>query len=185
MSQANQTMVRTMRVLIGYGSRFGSTQAIAARIADKIRARGADVDVRAADAITDVAPYDAIVLGSGVYDGSWTAEATNLVRRMAGALARKPTWLFSVGSFGDRHPVVGGLINKEPREIAEFEDAVHPREYRVFAGVIDLDQWPAWGRLLFRAFGGHAGDNRNWPDIDSWAEQIIDRLQSEPSSESQ
>jgi len=38
--------------------------------------------------------------------------------------------------------------------------------------VIDLDHWPAWGRLLFKALGGHAGDNRQWPDIDAWAEKI-------------
>jgi hypothetical protein len=35
-----------------------------------------------------------------------------------------------VGSFGDSHPVVGGLMKKEP--------------------------------LLFKALGGHAGDNRHW-----------------------
>jgi menaquinone-dependent protoporphyrinogen oxidase len=81
-------------------------------------------------------------------------------------------WLFSVGSFGDRHPIVCGLIKKEPKEISEFEQTLHPRDYRVFAGVIDLDHWPAWGRLLFKALGGHAGDNRQWPDIDAWAERI-------------
>jgi hypothetical protein len=57
-------------------------------------------------------------------------------------------------------------------EISEFEQTLHPRDYRVFAGVIDLDHWPAWGRLLFKALGGHAGDNRQWPDIDAWAEEI-------------
>jgi menaquinone-dependent protoporphyrinogen IX oxidase len=88
-------------------------------------------------------------------NGSWTAEATDLVRRHAAVLARKPVWLFSVGSFGDRHPIVGGLIKKEPKEIGEFEQTVGPRDYRVFAGVIDLDHWPAWGRLLFKALGGH------------------------------
>jgi menaquinone-dependent protoporphyrinogen IX oxidase len=90
------------------------------------------------------------VFGSGVYDGSWTAEATEFMRRHAVVLAHKPLWLFSVGSFGDRHPIVGGLIKKEPKEISEFEQTLHPRDYRVFAGVIDLDHWPAWGRLLFK-----------------------------------
>ena len=173
---------RTTRVLIGYGSRFGSTKAIAMRIADTVRATGADVDVRAVGDIRDCHAYDAVVLGSGVYDGSWTPEATDLVRRESGVLARKPVWLFSVGSFGDRHPVIGGLIKKEPKEIEEFERAVHPREYRVFAGVIDLDHWPAWGRLLFKAFGGRAGDNRDWPEIDSWAAHIGDQRQLESPS---
>ena len=39
-------VAKTMRMLIGYASRFGSTQDIAIRIADTVRARGHLVDVR-------------------------------------------------------------------------------------------------------------------------------------------
>jgi len=167
-----------MRVLVGYASRFGSTRDIANRIGDALRTAGSDVDVRSVDEISDFAPYDAVVFGSGVYDGSWTTAATELMRGHAAVLARKPLWLFTVGSFGDRHPIIGELIKKEPREIGEFEQTLHPRGYRVFAGVIDLDHWPAWGRLLFKAFGGHAGDNRRWPDIEAWAEEIARELRA-------
>ena len=174
-------VVKTRRVLIGYASRFGSTRDIANRIASAVRTDGNDVDVCPVDEIADLDPYDAVVFGSGVYDGSWTAEATEFMRRHAAALARKRVWLFSVGSFGDRHPIVGGLIKKEPKEISEFEDTLHPRDYRVFAGVIDLDHWPAWGRLMFKALGGHAGDNRQWPDIDAWAKGISQELRAPDS----
>jgi len=165
-----------MRTLIGYASRFGSTRDIAVRIADTVRTHGIAVDVRSVDEIPNFDQYDAVVFGSGVYDGSWTAEATELMRRHAGVLALKPVWLFSVGSFGDRHPILGGLIKKEPKEISEFERVLHPRDYRVFAGVIDLDHWPACGRLLFKALGGRAGDNRQWPEIDGWAKRIAEAL---------
>jgi menaquinone-dependent protoporphyrinogen oxidase len=136
-------------------------------------------DMNAARARLAAVTADAVVFGSGVYDGSWTAEATELMRRHAVVLARKPLWLFSVGSFSDQHPIVGGLIKKEPKEISEFEHTLHPRDYRVFAGVIDLDHWPAWGRLLVKALGGHAGDNRQWPDIDAWAEEIAHELRAQ------
>ena len=165
-------------MLVGYASRFGSTRDIANRIAGAVRTNGTDVDLHSVDEISDIDHYDAVVFGSGVYDGSWTAEATALMRRHAAALARKPVWLFSVGSFGDRHPIVGGLIKKEPKEINEFEQTLHPRDYRVFAGVIDLEHWPAWGRLLFKALGGRAGDNRPWPDIDAWAQKIAQALRA-------
>src|SRR3954469_2480781 len=69
-----------MRVLVGYASRFGSTRDIAIRIADAVRARGNLVDVRSVDEISDFDRYDAVVFGSGVYDGSWTAEAAELMR---------------------------------------------------------------------------------------------------------
>ena len=60
----------TTRVLIGYASRFGSTRDIAMRIADTVRTHGGEVDVRSVDEIADFGPYDAVVLGSGVYDGA-------------------------------------------------------------------------------------------------------------------
>ena len=41
-------------------------------------------------------------------------------------------------------------MKKEPKEIAEFEQTLHPRDYRVFAGVIDLDHWPAWAGFCSR-----------------------------------
>jgi menaquinone-dependent protoporphyrinogen oxidase len=164
------------QVLIGYASRFGSTRDIAGRIAKTLEKHGLEVDLRAVSEISHVDRYDAVVFGSGVYDGSWTAEATAFARRHASLLAARPLWLFSVGSFGDSHPVVGGLIKKEPKEIGEFEQALHPRDYRVFAGVIDLHHWPAWGRILFKALGGRDGDNRQWSDVDAWAAAIGQEL---------
>jgi menaquinone-dependent protoporphyrinogen oxidase len=169
-----------MNVLVGYASLHGSTREIAERIAQTIRARSqASVDVRSVDEIRDVRVVDAVVFGSGVYDGSWTREATEFIRRHASSLSAKPVWLFTVGTFGDNHPVIGALMRKEPREIGEFEAVIRPRGYRVFAGVIDLDRWPAWGRIIFRALGGHAGDNRDWKQIDEWGKEIAAGLSSE------
>src|SRR5688500_9321707 len=99
-----------MRVLIGYASRFGSTRDIAIRIADAVRARGSIVNVRSVDEISDFDPYDAVVFGSGVYDGSWTTEAAELMRRHAAVLSRKTVCLFSFGSFGVCNSIFGGLM---------------------------------------------------------------------------
>ena len=63
-------------------------------------------------------------------------------------------------------------MSREPRGIAEIQEALRPRDYRVFAGVIERHQWPALARLVFRAVGGRFGDNRDWPAIDAWAEGI-------------
>jgi menaquinone-dependent protoporphyrinogen oxidase len=82
----------------------------------------------------------------------------------------------SVGSFGDTHRGIGKLMRREPREIGEFQDAIHPREYRVFAGAIQRNQWPLPSRLFFHAFGGRFGDNRDWPEIEGWAKNIARTL---------
>src|SRR5688500_5492406 len=99
-----------MQVLVGYASRFGSTRDIANRIADGVRIEGNDVDLRSVDEISEFDHYDAVVFGSGVYDGSWTAEATELMRRHAAVLSRKTVCLFSFGSFGVCNSIFGGLM---------------------------------------------------------------------------
>jgi len=40
-------------------------------------------------------------------------------------------------------------------------------------------RWPAWGRLLFKELGGHAGDNGQWPDIDVSTERIAQELRAQ------
>ncbi len=57
------------RVLVGYASRFGSTREVATRIADRLRGRGHEATVCAVDTATALDGYDAVVLGSRVYDG--------------------------------------------------------------------------------------------------------------------
>jgi hypothetical protein len=48
---------------------------VATRIADRLRGHGHEVTVSAVDAATSVDGYDAVVLGSVVYDGAWTDDA--------------------------------------------------------------------------------------------------------------
>ncbi len=160
-------------VLVAYQSRHGSTREIAERVAESLRVYARwEVELRLAEELSTLDPYDAVVFGSPVYDGNWLPEAEAFVRDHLQALAARPLWLFSVGSFGDTQRVVGRLVRKEPRVIGFFLEALRPRSYRVFAGVIDAELWPWYGRLLLRLFGGRTGDNRDWLEIDRWSEYI-------------
>jgi menaquinone-dependent protoporphyrinogen oxidase len=60
------------------------------------------VDVRSAAEVTDVAGYDAVVLGSAVYFGHWLEEARELLLRCAIAPWDLPVWIFSSGPVGHR-----------------------------------------------------------------------------------
>jgi menaquinone-dependent protoporphyrinogen oxidase len=168
--------INSQGVLVAYASKRGSTREIAERIARELRARGHQVELKPVDQVADLRGCRAVVLGCPVYDGSWLPEATELVRKNLDRLATLPLWLFSVGSFGDEHRVVGGLMKKEPREMAYFLRALHPRDYRVFAGVIPAESWPFYGKLLLWLFGGRSGDNRDWRSIEAWAATIADAL---------
>ena len=168
------------RVLVAYATIHGSTAGVADRIGATLHRRGLHVDVRAVDEVRDVAGYDAVVFGSPVYDQRWLAPAEQFARANAAALARRPLWLFSVGTFGDRKAVIGPIVKREPRDIDEFRRTLRPQDYRVFAGVIHRQQWPRFSRLFFHAFGGRFGDNRDWPAIEAWAIEIGESLDHEP-----
>jgi menaquinone-dependent protoporphyrinogen oxidase len=123
-----------------------------------------------------------VVVGAPVYEQSWPPEATRFVRERGEALAARPLWLFSVGSFGDTKPVIGPLTHKEPKGIATILDDLRPREYRVLQCVIRKHQWPFWSRVFFHAFGDH----RDWQTIDTWANHITIELSSfHPSAKGQ
>jgi menaquinone-dependent protoporphyrinogen oxidase len=167
-----------MTVLVAYASRHGATEGIAARIAARLAESGTDVELRHVDAVETADAYNAVVFGAPVYDQSWPPEADGFVARHRDSLAERPLWLFSVGAFGDTTRLIGPLTHNEPKRIDETRSVLHPREYRVFQGVIRKHQWPFWSRVLFHAFGGRFGDHRDWPVVEAWADQIALALRS-------
>jgi menaquinone-dependent protoporphyrinogen oxidase len=162
-----------MTVLVVYASRHGATAEIAARIAVRLGSSGIPVEYLHVDAVETLEGYDAVVFGAPVYDQSWPPEANRFVTATREALAARPLWLFSVGSFGDTKRLIGPMTHKEPKGIAEIRAATRAREYRVFQGVIEKHQWPFRSRVFFHAFGGRFGDHRDWQTIDAWADRIV------------
>jgi menaquinone-dependent protoporphyrinogen oxidase len=147
-------------VLVVYASKYGSTKGVAERIATRLGERCCRVELRPVDQVGSLDAYEAFVRGS------------------LSALQDTPVWLFSVGAFSDTKRLVGPLMKREPRGIGEFRRAIEPRDYRVFAGVIDRRQWPFFSRLFYRALGGRLGDYRDWQAIDAWADGIAAALES-------
>jgi menaquinone-dependent protoporphyrinogen oxidase len=59
-----------MKVLVAHASRNGATQAIAKRIAEKLAEAGHEAQARPAKSVTDLAGYQAFVIGSAVCFGN-------------------------------------------------------------------------------------------------------------------
>lgn len=160
-----------MRILVGYASEHGSTLGVAERLAATLREYGHQVDVQPLHRDQKTAGYEAFVLGSAVHNNAWLPPAADFVRGGRQTLADRPVWLFSVGMAR----AVGGRFEQrstEPREIAEFRAAVHPVDHALFAGAVQPDHLPPFGRIAFRTVGGRYGDFRDWEEIDAWAETI-------------
>lgn len=181
------------RVLIVHASRHGATAGIAERIAEVLEASGLDTDVTAAADMIDPEPFDACIVGGGVYMGSWVKEGPEYLERFAPTLATLPVWLFSSGplpgstkeaSSAEVDPIENALGPKEGpgsggrKRIEELAERIQPRDHRVFAGAFDPKDPPKSMservvRMLPAAKGVlPPGDFRDWPAIEAWAREI-------------
>ena len=169
-----------MKILVVYASKYGSTRGIAEFIAEKLRHRGNQVEVREVLEARDVSGHDAFVVGSAVFFGSWMNEAAEFIRRNRSILAKRPVWLFSSGPLLSDTPLDDPKL--EPKEAAEFRDAIKPRDHRIFFGAFDhtklgfkdrmITMLPAAKKLF------QEGDFRNWKDIEAWANSIAQALEA-------
>jgi len=170
-----------MTILVTYASKHGSTKGIAERIAATLRQSRIDTDLQPVEAVRDVEPYTAVVLGSAIYYGSWLKEAREFVHRHETALAAHPVWLFASGPLGveikDAEP--------QPKEFAEFQQSVKPRDPRVFFGALDHSQLSFVERMVIKGVRAPEGDFRDWDVIDEWAESIAHALQPAPTPATQ
>jgi len=163
-------------VLVAYATRGGSTRGIAERIARQLEERGRAVELTAAGDVASLSRFEAVVLGSAVYDGRWLPEAAELAERNRGSLANRPVWMFSVGALSDHQ--LGSIVQRAPKGLPRLRDRIRPRGVRAFAGVNDLTQPPWRGRTLARLLGCRAGDNRDWAAIDAWGDEIATSLRA-------
>ncbi|WP_242471948.1 hypothetical protein [Blastococcus sp. TML/C7B] len=73
------------------------------------------------------------------------------------------------------------MAHQEAARVARgLPGELHPRDHRLFGGVVRMDGVPLWGRLFYRLARQHPGDQRDWPAIDAWADEVAGALASSP-----
>ncbi len=161
-----------MSILVAYASKHGSTQGIAERIAEQLRQLGKQAEARPVEAVEDPGSYEALVIGSAVYYGSWLKEATEWVHRNRAVLAKLPVWLFSSGPLGTEV----SDAEQQPKEMAEFREIIAPRDQRIFFGALDPSRLSFAERMMVKAVRAPAGDFRDWEAVEAWAASIARNL---------
>jgi menaquinone-dependent protoporphyrinogen oxidase len=164
-----------MDVLIAAASRHGSTTDVALAIAETLERAGHRVAVQRPEQVTDVARYDAVILGSAIYLGHWLAPMKALIDRAAAELVQRPVWLFSIGPIG-----VPPKPIELPADVPELMEKTRALEHRIFAGKLDRHQLAFGERLVMTAVRAEDGDYRPWGDLREWACDIGRALAREP-----
>ena len=164
-----------MHIVVAAAGKHGATTEIAEAIATELVHRGLTAEVTEPAAVTEVEPYDAVVLGSSVYLGRWQDSAKGMVDRLWPELSKRPVWLFSSGPVGDPPKPT-----EESPDVAALVTATGAREHRVFAGRIDKVNLSFGERAVVAALRAPVGDSRDWDEIKTWAGSIADALGATP-----
>jgi len=162
-----------MKVLIVYASKYGSTVDVAAAIAETLRVRGHAAHVHEAGTAPAPDGYDAAVIGSAIYVGSWLKAASAYLEAHAAALREVPVWLYGVGPLGFEDPQPAG----DPAQAPALVAAVAARGYVTLTGALDRSRLSLVDRLITRVVKAPDGDFRDWEAIRAWVHGIADALE--------
>ena len=168
------------KVLVTYASRFGATAGVAEAIGRTLSEHGAQVDVLPMKEVTDLSPYQSVVVGSAINGGVWLPEAMQFMKMHQAELRNKPFAAFLVCMTltmkkGEQYRSnVSNWLNPV-RALAR------PVSEGLFAGALDISKIPSFSdRLKFRMsvlFGvWKEGDHRDWKAIKTWAESLVPLL---------
>jgi menaquinone-dependent protoporphyrinogen oxidase len=165
------------RVLVAYGSKYGSTAEIAEAIGRALREKGVEAEVRQARSVRSLEGYRAAVVGSAVYAARWRRDALRILRAHRDWLGEHPVWLFSSGPVGvdDDEDEAETERWTKPKKVRKLAAEIGARDHVVFGGSIDDDRGFIRKRMA-RNMPEEARDRRDWEEIAAWAHRIASEL---------
>lgn len=164
------------KVLVGYGTRYGSTQAVAEAISATLRECGLVVDMQPLRDVRSLAGYSAVVIGAPLFMFHWHKDALGFLTRHHQALMERPVAVFALG------PTHVPFDEKEwqdsraqlNQELVKFP-WLTPVALEMFGGKYD----PTCLRFPMNLMAGKAPatDLRDWTAIRAWAQSLAARLE--------
>lgn len=163
------------KILVGYATKYGSTQEVAEFIAGVLRETSRDADVQALHQVKSLAGYSAVVMGAPFYMFQWMKSARKFLSRHQAALKELPVAVFALGPTD-----ASETEEKNPELFAQLDKALEgfpwlaPVDQALFGGKFD----PQNLKFPMSLFMGKmpASDIRDWDRIRAWAEGVREKI---------
>ncbi len=164
-------------VLVGYATRYGSTQEVAEAVAATLRECGIAVDIQPVREVRTLAGFSAVVLGAPLFMFRWHKDALRFLSRHREALTERPVAVFTLGPTHDPYDEKEWQDSwaQLDKELVKFPWLV-PVALKMFGGKYD----PSKLRFPINLLAGKepASDLRDWTAIHAWASSLIAKFQS-------
>jgi len=174
------------KILVAYDTTHGSTAHVAERIGRELCSQGFQVDVRLAGNVTAIDAYDAVIIGSAIYQFNWLPDALRFMNKNQSILSDKPTAVFIVCSaMSEDTPENRASVKQSFVDpvLKKYPD-IKPLTIGLFGGAVDFtrNEYTLFEKFVLRILGKILGfkdkaDWRNWDEIDSWATEVRDMVQ--------
>jgi menaquinone-dependent protoporphyrinogen oxidase len=163
------------KVLVAYASKHGTTSEVAESIAGTLQELGVAVEIKEAGGVHDITPYDAVVIGGGLYMGKWHADARHLLKRHRQELAGKRLAVFGMGPDSLDESKVAESRKQLEHSLAATPE-LEPIAVAIFGGALKPESW----RFPFNRLP--AFDARDWDAIRGWAEEVAAKFTPTPAA---
>jgi menaquinone-dependent protoporphyrinogen oxidase len=164
-----------MSILVTYATAKGATSEIAERIAERLKAFAASVEVLPTKEVSaaSLPTYSAIIVGSAIHVGSWLAPARHFIYDNSAALISQQVWAFSIGM----PPNEEDRTNEERTMDGKIRKVLPDlRGHKLFQGRFEKQDLPWIIRIIFACCVPEEktkwGDARNWEEIEAWSENV-------------
>ena len=163
-------------ILVGYATRYGSTQEVAEAIASALREGGLAVDCQPMKGVQSLEGYGGVVLGAPLYMFRWHKDAKNFLSRHRQALTGRPVAVFALGPFNDVPKDWQEVRANLDKELAKFPWFA-PVAIEVFGGKFDPAKLDFPYTLVPGLKKMPVTDIRDWTAIRAWANSLAAKLQ--------
>jgi menaquinone-dependent protoporphyrinogen oxidase len=162
------------RILIAYATRAGSTVEVAQVIGEILADAETVVDIFPVSDVTDLAGYQAVIIGSPIHSGQWLPEATTFVDTHKITLRNMPVACFVLAmrlrdKTEETRNSIAAILNP-------VRMTINPVSIGLFAGVMNYSKLSSILRLQAQTKGLPEGDFRDWDAIRKWANELPSRL---------
>ena len=163
------------KILVGFATKYGSTQEVASFITDVLREDDRSVDLLALCEVKSLEGYSAVIVGAPFYMFKWLKDARKFLARNKKALEAIPVAVFALGPTDEteneeNRPEVFVQLDKTLEDYPWLK----PIDQKLFGGKFD----PSKLKFPMSKFMGKmpASDIRDWNAIRAWVEGIKSKL---------